>query len=698
MNQDRPSLNSLHCIELKGVGPKIAEHLKRLGIVTVQDLLFHLPLRYEDRTHFKPLAHLKPGDHVQVEGTIAHVVIKEGRRKSLVVRIEEESAYLLLRFFHFNTAQYNLINRPGQRVHCYGEVKWNAQGYEMIHPEYYFVKEDQPLTTSNTLTAIYPTTEGLHQYSLRRLTDQALLLLEKGGELSEHLPVAILEELALPGLTKAVHTIHRPPSDTPQETLHQGLHPAQQRLVFEELLAHQLSLARIRMRTRSLQAPKITTQSTLPDQFLMQLPFQLTHAQKRVIHEIVQDLQSGSPMLRLVQGDVGSGKTVVAAAGALYLISAGFQVAIMAPTELLAEQHYKNFLSWFNPLEINVAWLTSAIKGKKRDEIAENLLGGQLQIVIGTHALFQKEILFKNLGLIIIDEQHRFGVHQRLALLNKGMWGDYHPHQLIMSATPIPRTLAMTAYADLDCSTIDELPPGRTPIKTVVLPNSKRQELIHRIKDNCLAGAQAYWVCTLIEESEILECQAAEEITKELTACLPELRIGLVHGRMKSKEKEQIMFAFNNRTIDLLVATTVIEVGVDVPNASLMVIENAERLGLAQLHQLRGRVGRGSIESHCVLLYQPPLSRLASERLSVLRSYSDGFIIAQKDLELRGPGEVLGTRQTGLIQFKIADLTRDQHLLQNVQRVSEVLLHQFPENADLIVQRWLADNHLLSEV
>lgn len=680
------------------MGPKIADHLSRLGITTIQDLLFHLPLRYEDRTHFKALRQLQPGDHVQVEGEIIHAEIKQGRRKSLILKIKDDTGFLSLRFFHFNAAQFQMLNKVGQKIHCYGEVRWGISGYEMIHPEYYLVKENQSFELDNTLTPVYPTTEGLHQYSLRKLTDQALQFLDNGAALKEYLPQSLLEEFKLPDLSHAVQYVHRPPKDASQELLQQGLHPTQQRLVFEELLAHQLSLARIRVKTKALTAPKIIIKQDLVTKFLQQLPFQLTNSQQKVIQEIISDFETGFPMLRLVQGDVGSGKTVVAAIAALYVIQSGFQVGIMAPTELLAEQHFKNFSTWFSALDIKVTWLTGSIRGKAREEVSQKISIGEYHIVIGTHALFQKDISFANLGMIVIDEQHRFGVDQRLSLLNKGTLENFYPHQMIMSATPIPRTLAMTAYADLDCSTIDELPPGRTPVRTIVLPNSRRNDLITRIRENCLGGAQAYWVCTLIQESEILQCQAAEEIAKELTLCLPELRINLVHGRLKSREKEQIMLAFKNKEIDLLVATTVIEVGVDVPNASLMVIENSERLGLSQLHQLRGRVGRGNVVSHCVLMYQNPLSKLAKERLSVIRDHNDGFVIAQKDLELRGPGEVLGTRQTGLIQFKIADLARDQDQLPQVQKACEMLLQQFPSQIDRLIQRWLANKDQFSEV
>jgi ATP-dependent DNA helicase RecG len=690
-------LSQLHCAALKGVGPKITHSLKRLGIITVQDLLFHLPLRYEDRTYFKPLNSLQPGDQVQVTGEIAYTVLKEGRRKSLIVKIKDASGFLSLRFFYFTSAQAQKLSEAGQRIHCYGEVKYGLNGYEMIHPEYTLLEEGKAFALENTLTAVYPSTDGLHQYTIRKLINLALQLLNNGSGLKELLPQSVLNEFNLPPLREALQYVHCPPKTAPLPLLQQGLHPMRQRLVFEELLAHQLSLAKFRCKIKDLTAPRIMQKGKLVAAFLDRLPYPLTQSQQKVIKEIASDLNE-APMLRLLQGDVGSGKTVVAVCAALPVIESGYQVAIMAPTELLAEQHYRNFETWLATLDIRIVLLTSATRGKWREENKEKIAKGELQIVVGTHALFQKDIHFYKLGLIIIDEQHRFGVHQRLELLSKGILLNSHPHQLIMSATPIPRTLAMIAYADLDCSIIDELPPGRMPVKTIVLPNARRAELINRIREKCLKGTQAYWVCTLIEESEALTCRAAEDIFQELTMHLPELRIGLVHGRMKSREKENNMIAFKDKQIDLLVATTVIEVGVDVPNASLMVIENAERYGLAQLHQLRGRVGRGSLQSYCILLYQEPLSRLAKERLKVVRDNLDGFAIAQKDLELRGPGEVLGTRQTGLVQFKIANLTMDYPQLPLIQKAAKKLLAQFPEQADYLIKRWLSDNACFLEV
>jgi ATP-dependent DNA helicase RecG len=698
IDEQKYSLDRLQCTALKGVGTKIATYLKKLNIVTVQDLLFHVPLRYEDRTVFKSISRLCLGDQVQVEGEIIHSTIQEGRRKSLLCRIQDKTGCLTLRFFYFTALQVNLFSRIGHRLHCYGEIRRGLVGYEMIHPQYNFLEDQKPISNDDKLTPIYSATEGLQQYSLRKLTDQALKLLEEGTQLNEYLSSAILEEFGLIDLVSAIKFVHRPPAHASQTLLHQGLHPAQQRLSFEELLAHQLSLSKIRLRTKLLQGPKIHTQGILVQRFLQHLPYQLTRAQERVAADILADIKRESPMLRLVQGDVGSGKTVVSAIAALHVIESGYQIALMVPTELLAEQHYATFMAWFAAINISVEWLTSSSRGKQRESILQKMISGDARIVIGTHALFQQDIVFKNLGLIIIDEQHRFGVDQRLALFHKGVAGNTTPHQLVMSATPIPRTLAMTVYADLDCSAIDELPPGRKPVKTIILLNSKRKQLIARVKENCLLGAQAYWVCTLIQESEILQCQAAEQIAQELTVDLPQLRIGLIHGRMKAKEKENIMMAFKNNEIKVLVATTVIEVGMDVPNASLMVIENSERLGLSQLHQLRGRVGRGSAISHCILLYQAPLSYHSRQRLAVMRNNNDGFVIAQKDLELRGPGEVLGTRQTGLLQLKIAHLTRDQHQLPKIQKAAKILLQDYPVEADLLIKRWLADNAKFSDV
>ncbi|WP_127474891.1 ATP-dependent DNA helicase RecG [Sulfurivermis fontis] len=674
---------------LKGVGPRLAARLEHLGIHTVDDLLFHLPLRYQDRTRVVPIGTLRPGDEAVIEGEVLLTEIKFGKRRMLLSRIGDGSGTLTLRFFHFSATMQQSLAR-GSRVRCYGEARPGTVGLEMVHPEFRRVDETAPTAVEEHLTPIYPTTEGLQQPSLRNLTSQALQWLHDGRlPLIDHLPPELLRGLGFPSLQEAVTYLHRPPPDAPLSLLAEVRHPAQRRLAFEELLAHTLSLRRLRAQSQRHKAPPLHGDGVLRERFLAALPFPLTGAQQRVGAEIARDLQQPHPMQRLVQGDVGSGKTVVAALAALQAVEAGYQAAVMAPTELLAEQHFHNFARWLAPLGIEVAWLAGKLKTKARRDILQGLADGSTRIAVGTHALFQEGVEFHDLGLVIIDEQHRFGVHQRLALREKGKSGGRYPHQLIMTATPIPRTLAMTAYADLDCSIIDELPPGRTPVETVVIPDSRRDAVVARVHSACRAGRQAYWVCTLIEESETLAAQAAQDTAALLAAALPDLRIGLVHGRLRQDEKERVMADFKDGRIDLLVATTVIEVGVDVPNASLMIIENAERLGLAQLHQLRGRVGRGSTESHCVLMYHGPLSLQGRERLAVMRETADGFEIARKDLELRGPGEVLGTRQTGLLQLRIADLQRDQSLLAEASRSADLLLQRWPQQAALLIRRWV---------
>jgi len=688
LNVKKNNLGDMPVMALQGIGPRNAEKLARLGIYSVQDLLFHLPSRYQDRTRVVPIGSLRPGEQVVVEGKIELTDIKFGRRRSLLVQIADGSGSLILRFFHFSSAQKaNLIR--GIRLRCYGEVRRGPTSLELVHPEYSVLEEGDALAVEETLTPIYPTTEGMHQLSWRNMTEQALAMLdEQPSLLHEWLPQALLDRYNLPALLEAVRFLHRPPPAVSQQKLLEGSHPAQLRLAFEELLAHQISLRKLRQEQRSIAAPALVGETSLEQALLAALPFKLTAAQQRVVSEISGDLKQQHPMMRLVQGDVGSGKTVVAALAAIQAVEADHQVVMMAPTELLAEQHLRNFQGWLEPLGIKVAWLTGRHKGKRREQILSELADGSVSVIVGTHALFQADVIFNALGLAIIDEQHRFGVHQRLALREKGAASGKVPHQLIMTATPIPRTLAMSAYADLDVSVIDELPPGRKPVTTVVIPDGRRDEVIARVRNACKEGRQAYWVCTLIEESEALQCQAAEDAATLLAEALPELRVGLVHGRLKAADKEQIMLDFKSGELDLLVATTVIEVGVDVPNASLMIIENPERLGLAQLHQLRGRVGRGSAESHCVLMYHA-LSENARERLSTMRSTNDGFAIAQKDLELRGPGEVLGTRQTGEMQMRIADLLHHQSLLPKVQQAAEIILAHYPSHAAPLVKRWL---------
>lgn len=688
------SLANLPLANLKGVGAKTAELLHKLGLYSVQDLLFHLPLRYEDRTRVYPIADCWPAQQVSVQGIVQSSEITFGKRRSWVVVIRDGSGSMTLRFFHFSAAQKNAVT-PGVPLRCFGEVKRGMRGVEMLHPEYKVLKDDIGPDLQESLTPIYPTTEGLKQGSWRQLTDAALL------ELRRCAPEEYLAPLLGPqtmSLRDALLYLHRPPPDASLQLLELAQHPAQQRLIFEELVAQQLSMLQVRSLSRAEQARAIHHDNRFTAQLRAALPFAPTGAQERVLQQIYQDLAQTEPMLRLVQGDVGSGKTLVAALSALPVIAAGLQVALMAPTELLAEQHAATFRRWFEPLSVTVAWLGGKSKGKARDAELAMIAHGQAQMVIGTHALFQQQVQFKSLALVIIDEQHRFGVHQRLMLREKGAQQGFAPHQLVMTATPIPRTLAMTAYADLDTSIIDELPPGRTPVTTVAIADSRRGDVVERVRNVVQSqGRQAYWVCTLIEESDALQCQAAENTAAELAAALPDLRVGLVHGRLKAAEKQAVMQAFAANDIHLLVATTVIEVGVDVPNASLMIIENPERLGLAQLHQLRGRVGRGSAASHCVLLYHAPLSPTAQARLGVLRDTNDGFVIAQRDLEIRGPGELLGTRQTGLVSYRIADLSRDSELIPTAQRVAQRLWQQDRKASDALIRRWLGYREIYAQ-
>jgi len=687
-------LGQIAITSLKGVGPSMAEKLKKVGLISIQDLLFHLPNRYEDRTRVTSIRDCFPGVFTNIIGEVTGSQIINGKRRMLVVTIQDSSGTVNLRFFRFTAAQKNNL-ALGMNIRCYGEIKRGARGFEIIHPEYKPLDEDQPLTAvEETLTPVYPTTDGLRQITLRNLTEQALIRLQR-GQVEELLPNEF--NLQNYSLAQALALIHRPPPETSVIQLEEGKHPAQLRLIKEELLAHNLSMLKLRQSSDAHQSLSLTVDKTLCDKFLASLPFSPTNAQARVVNEIRQDLAKTQPMMRLVQGDVGSGKTLVAALAALTAISEGFQVALMAPTEILAEQHAINFQHWFEPLNISVGWLAGKTKAKARRHALEHIENGNMQMIVGTHALFQEQVRFHNLALIVIDEQHRFGVHQRLSLREKGAFEGNYPHQLIMTATPIPRTLAMTAYADLDTSIIDELPPGRTPINTIALPDTRRDEVIERIRQGCTQdNRQAYWVCTLIEESEVLQCQAAEDTAVYLQKQLVELKIGLVHGRMKAAEKQSVMEAFKKGELNLLVATTVIEVGVDVPNSSLMVIENPERLGLAQLHQLRGRVGRGTTASHCVLMYKNPLSKTATKRLAVLRESNDGFVIAQKDLEIRGPGEVLGTKQTGLADLKIADLLRDAHLIPEVQQHAYLIWKKYPQNAQAIIQRWMGEREHFS--
>lgn len=674
---------------LKGVGPALAKKLEKLGLSRVEDLLFLLPLRYEDRTQLVKIGALVAGKRCLTTGEVLLAETAFRGRRNLLVRLSDGSGQLTLRFFHFSRQQQAQF-QAGVHVTCFGEVRRGPAGFEMIHPEYRILRDQQAAATNDSLTPIYPGTEGVQQGRLRNLTDQALraMLEEPPPEL---LPRSVTDKLGMPSLVDAIRYLHRPPPDANVAQMQEGRHPCQQRLAFEELLAHYLSLRNLRALAATEGAFALKHGQEQVDKFIADLPFELTAAQARVVDEILLDLSQPHPMMRLIQGDVGSGKTVVAAIACLKAIACGVQAAIMAPTEILAEQHWRNFSDWFQPLGIEPAWLSGSQKAAARRESLAAIADGRAQLVIGTHALFQEGVEFDNLALVVIDEQHRFGVHQRMALRDKGVGRDGHPHQLVMTATPIPRTLAMAAYADLDTSVIDELPPGRRPVSTIAVPDTRRGEIIERVRAACKSGQQAYWVCPLIEESEVLDYQAAEASYQMLAQALPELRVGLVHGRMRPAEKERGMQAFKEGLIQVLVATTVIEVGVDVPNASLMIIENAERMGLSQLHQLRGRVGRGAAQSHCVLLYKGPLGRVAKERLAVLRDTNDGFVVAQRDLELRGPGELLGTRQTGLPDYRVANIVRDASLMPQVQMTAEELRTSAAGRAAAIVRRWLGD-------
>ncbi|HEU4653232.1 MAG TPA: ATP-dependent DNA helicase RecG [Steroidobacteraceae bacterium] len=680
---------------LRGVGESLAERLAKLGVSTLQDLLFLLPLRYEDRTQIVPLGALQAGMRAVVEGEVLLTEIAYRGRRQLLCRIGDGSGSLTLRFFHFSPSQQQNLAR-GARIRCYGEIRRGMTGFEIVHPEYRRVSADSTLN-DDALTPVYPLTEGIQQGRLRQLTQMALREVAL-RRLADLVPAPLLDDLHLMPLHEALAYVHRPPRDADVTALATGQHPAQRRLAFEELLAHQLSLRQLRREIQRDPGWSLTaSEPSLVKGLLAALPFKPTGAQSRAWSEIEKDLRQPSPMLRLVQGDVGCGKTLVAALAAARAVECGFQAAVMAPTELLAEQHARNFTSWFGKLGVPLALLTGK-RGAARTRALEEIATGAARIAIGTHALFQEGVQFNSLGLVIVDEQHRFGVHQRLMLREKGMADGRFPHQLIMTATPIPRTLAMTAYADLDVSIIDELPPGRTPVKTVALPENRRDEIVVRIRDQCRQGRQAYWVCPLVEESDQLEAQAAEATAAALAEALSELRVGLVHGRMAAREKEEVMSRFKAGAIDLLVATTVIEVGVDVPNASLMVIENAERMGLAQLHQLRGRVGRGAVESTCVLLYRAPLTEIARERLAVMRATNDGFEISRRDLELRGPGELLGTRQTGLMQMRVADLVRDADLLPKVQQAAELMLNSNAATIAPLLRRWIGHGERFGRV
>lgn len=667
--------------EIKGIGRAASALLEKLHIFTTDDLLFHLPRDYEDRSTIVPMNQIHVGRSYLLEGEVQSVDFPPGKRKSMAVAVADNFGKVTLRFYHIYKSLTDRL-QPHHCIRIFGEVRLGARGLELYHPE--IQKADGYRPPQNIrLTAIYPSTDGLTQPKLREYIQQARAY--HSHQLPELLPSKFTHNYSL---KDALDYIHEPPLSANMQQLTQGTHPAQQRLIFEELIAHQISLLTRRAYIQQVKAPAFKQSTSLAPKLLSSLPFSPTGAQQRVSQEILQDLSQSKPMLRLVQGDVGAGKTLVAAVAACHALESNWQIALMAPTEILAEQHYLNFKKWFEPLGKQVAWLSGKQKGKKRTSTEESIAQGKAQIIVGTHAIFQESVHFAKLGLVIIDEQHRFGVDQRLALRDKGYKGTT-PHQLVMTATPIPRTLAMSAYGDLDTSIIDELPPGRTPIQTVTIPLERREEVLQRIANNCLTGKQAYWVCTLVEQSETLDAQAAEATYTEIQEKFPTLAIGIVHGKMKATEKQAVMQAFKDNQLQLLIATTVIEVGVDVPNATIMVIENAERLGLSQLHQLRGRVGRGAQASFCALLYKTPLSQNGHERLSTLRESNDGFVIAEKDLEIRGPGELLGTKQTGDMGFRVANLERDGHLLNQAHYVAQEILQKDKEKAEALLNRWL---------
>jgi len=691
MGDSRPTADPDHdaLAALPGIGPAIASRLKALGIARPGELAFHLPLRYEDRTRILPIARVRPGITAQIVGHVTHQEVRAGRRRSLLAVIDDGSGQLVLRFFNFYPSQRRQL-AAGNRLLCFGEVRFGPEGFEMVHPQCRRLAAGTEPELPRHLTPVYPTTAGLGQQRLGSLVQGAVRELVAGKGASD----VIGAPDGLPDLATALVRVHRPDPDADLDALIDGVDPAVQRLALEELAAHHVALARLNRARAAQHAEALPAGAALAGSLIANLPFEPTAAQRRVIAEIESDLAGCRPMRRLLQGDVGSGKTVVAAAAAAQAIAAGGQVAIVAPTELLAEQHHRSFRAWFGPLGIDPVWLAGKVTGRRRQHALDALADGA-PLAIGTHALFQEGVVFDRLRLVIVDEQHRFGVHQRLALAAKGSEGARVPHQLVMTATPIPRTLAMTAYAGLEVSVIDELPPGRKPVTTALIDDQRRPEVVERIRVALADGRQAYWVCPLIEDSEVLEAEAAESTAAELDKSLPEFRVGLVHGRMKPADKQAMMDAFVAGEIRLLVATTVIEVGVDVPNASLMIIENAERLGLSQLHQLRGRVGRGSEQAACVLMYRAPAGETARARLKVMRETHDGFVIAERDLELRGPGEVLGTRQTGMMRFRVADLGRDATLVARVPKLAAGLARR---DADVLIERWIGDAEQFADV
>jgi len=690
-----PADTSPDLTTLPGIGPAMADKLKRLGLRTVRDLLFLLPSRYEDRTCIQPIIEAQTGRRVQIDGVIDRARVIMGRRRSLLCALRDATAEITLRFFHF-TRQQQAGLRAGTRLLCYGEVRQGPRGLEMVHPEYRRLGESEAAPIEDRLTPVYPATEGVTQPRLRKLTGYALN--NAMDDLPELIPQRHLARLRLPGLLEALRTVHRPPREMALETLLSGQHPARRRLALEEILAWHLGLRRLRETGQQGSAVALRPEGELRRKFLARLPFDLTGGQARAIAEIDADLGGGAPMMRLLQGDVGCGKTVVIAAAVLAAVQSGRQAAVMAPTELLAEQHMRTLSDWLEPLGVRLAWLAGGMPRAERRAFEAQLAGGDAQVGIGTHALFQEAVEYRALGLVVVDEQHRFGVHQRLRLVEKGRADTEIPHQLVTTATPIPRSLAMTFYAGLDISAIRDMPPGRRPVNTALVSQQRRAEVIERVASACRTGRQAYWVCPLIDESEHIESSAAEPTYRELGEALPGIRVGLLHGRADARQRDQAMAEFASGKLGVLVATTVIEVGVDIPRASLMIIENAERMGLAQLHQLRGRVGRGEQDSHCVLMYRSPLSEIAKERLNTMRNSNDGFEIARKDLELRGAGEILGVRQTGALQFRVADLVRDGALAEPAMRIADDMLRSNPDEVEQLIRRWVGEGDRYAQV
>jgi ATP-dependent DNA helicase RecG len=687
-------LNRVSLVKLAGVGPSLERKFFSLGIKSVQDLLLHFPLRYEDRTTSSAIGDVSIGETTTIQGRIIKSEIAFTKRKMLLCYIQDDSGIAILRFINFNMGMKATMV-PGRWMTAYGEIKKGGNYPEIIHPQFKIQSSQEEYASfsdsyskEGCFTPVYPSTYGLTQNVIRKAIQLALILLKRNPP-DEILPDSMSTRYL--SVIESLDIIHNPPLTTDVDQLIAGEHLAIKRFVLEELLAYHLSMLMIKIDNQKQRSLPMHVNQRYTQPFLASLPFCPTNAQKRVVQDIYQDMAKSTPMMRLVQGDVGSGKTLVAALAALSAIENNQQVVLMAPTEILAEQHFHNFKQWFEPLGITVELLTGRLTAKNKQQRYEAIESGKISMLIGTHAVFVDKVKFSHLGLVVIDEQHRFGVNQRLSLWEKGIKDKFHPHQLIMTATPIPRTLAMTVYADLDVSVIDELPPGRTPVTTIVIPNSRRDEIIEKVNNACLNNRQAYWVCTLVEESETLDAQAAEILVDELRQLLPHLKIALIHGKMKSDEKQSVMEDFKLGKTQLLVATTVIEVGVDVPNASLMIIENAERLGLSQLHQLRGRVGRGSAVSYCVLMCQTPLSKIAQQRMKVMRDSNDGFVIAQKDLEIRGSGEILGTRQMGVANFRVANLVRDQHVINDVQQASYFIQQNAPENVRQFIDCWLTD-------